>query len=96
MANKKLKKEELSQIQDIQNRMSAVKTELGQLALAEIDLKSRRQNVESYLEETKALETTLLKTLEDGYGQGSIDLDKGEFVPAAASSSTKKALPTVE
>jgi hypothetical protein len=96
MANKKLKKEELDQIQEIQNRMSAIKTELGQLALAEIDLKSRKSSVEQYLNDTKDLETTLLKGLEDKYGQGSIDLDKGEFVATAKAKQAQQVLPTVE
>ena len=81
MANQKLLQEEIEQIQDVQNRMQAVKTELGQLALAKIDLKNRKTNVENYLVETQEIEATLVKELEDKYGRGSIDLQKGEFVP---------------
>jgi len=81
MANQKLLQEEIQQIQDVQNRMQAVKTELGQLALAKIDLKNRKTNVENYLVETQEIEATLVKELEDKYGRGSIDLQKGEFVP---------------
>ena len=81
MVNQKLLKEEIQQIQDVQNRMQAVKTELGQLALAKIDLKNRKINVENYLVETQEMEAKLVKDLEDKYGRGSIDLQKGEFVP---------------
>jgi len=81
MANQKLSQEEIQQIQDVQNRMQAVKTELGQLALAKIDLKNRKINVENYLVETQEMEAKLVKDLEDKYGRGSIDLQKGEFVP---------------
>jgi D-alanine-D-alanine ligase-like ATP-grasp enzyme len=81
MANQKLSQEELQRIEEIQNRMQAVKTELGQLALAEIDLKNRRVNVENYLTQTQELETSLVKELEEKYGKGSIDLQNGEFIP---------------
>jgi hypothetical protein len=95
MANKKLSKEELTQIEEIQTRTQAVKTELGQLGLAEIDLKNRRTNVENYLVETQELETKLVKDLEDKYGKGSIDLQNGEFIPSPEQP-TKEVLPTVE
>jgi len=95
MANQKLSKEELTQIEEIQTRTQAVKTELGQLGLAEIDLKNRRTNVENYLVETQELETKLVKDLEDKYGKGSIDLQNGEFIPSPEQS-TKEVLPTVE
>ena len=95
MANKKLSKEELAQIEEIQTRTQAVKTELGQLGLAEIDLKNRRTNVENYLVETQELETKLVKDLEDKYGKGSIDLQNGEFIPSPEQP-TKEVLPTVE
>ena len=95
MASKKLTKGELSQIDDVQKRMQAVKTELGQLALAEIDLKERKSNVESYLNETKDLEAKLVKDLEDKYGRGSINLQEGKFIPAEVPQE-KEVVPTVE
>ena len=95
MANQKLSQEELQQIQDIQTRMQAVKTELGQLALAKIDLKNRKVNVENYLTETQELETKLVKDLEDKYGKGSIDIQNGEFIPVQEET-PKEVLPTVE
>ena len=95
MANKKLSKKELEQIKDIQNRMQAVNTELGQLSLAEIDLKDRRVNVENYLNETKDLENKLIKDLEDKYGRGSIDLAREEFIPEQQETQ-KEVVPTVE
>lgn len=95
MANKKLSKKELQKIQEIQTRTEAVKTELGQLGLAEIDLKNRRTNVESYLNETQDLEAKLVKELEDKYGKGSIDLNEGEFIPTPTEAA-KEVVPTVE
>ena len=95
MANQKLSQEELQQIEDIQKRMQAVKTELGQLGLAELDLKNRRTNVENYLADTQDIETKLVKELEDKYGKGSIDLQNGEFIPLEEKKE-KEVVPTVE
>lgn len=95
MANKKLSKKELEQIEEIQTRMQAVRAEFGQLALAEIDLKNRRVNVENYLVETQDKEAKLVKDLEEKYGKGSIDIQNGEFIPSEQES-TKEVVPTVE
>lgn len=93
--SKKLSKGELEEITAIQSRMQAVKTELGQLALAEIDLKSRKGNIEAYLDETKGLESKLVKSLEEKYGRGSINLQEGEFIPEEVPAK-KEVVPTVE
>lgn len=80
MANQKLTQEEVTQIKEIQDRMSAVQTEFGQLELAKLDLEQRRKNVVSYLEETRQKEADLVKVLEEKYGKGTINLDTEEFV----------------
>ena len=95
MANQKLSKEELEQIKDIQTRMQSIRTELGQLGLAELDLKNRKTNIEDYLKQTQELESELVKSLEDAYGQGEIDTKSGEFI-ASSAKVTKEVLPTVE
>jgi phosphopantetheine adenylyltransferase len=95
MANQKLLQEELQQIEDIQKRMQAIKTELGQLGLAKIDLRNRKINVENYLADTQEMESKLVKGLEEKYGKGSIDLQKGEFIPSAETTD-KVVIPTVE
>ena len=81
MENKKLTQEEVAQIKNIQDRMQAVQTELGQLELAKLDLDNRRKNVENYLQETRDTEADLVKELEEKYGKGTINLDTEEFVP---------------
>jgi antitoxin component HigA of HigAB toxin-antitoxin module len=81
MENKKLTQEEVTQIKNIQDRMQAVQTELGQLELAKMDLANRRKNVEDYLQETRATEVDLVKELEEKYGKGTVNLGTEEFVP---------------
>lgn len=86
MENIKLSQEQLDQITDFQNRMQAVQSELGQIELLKMDLSTRRTGVETYLTETRTVEADLVKGLEDAYGKGSVNLEKGEFIPDIPSS----------
>jgi hypothetical protein len=81
MENKKLTKEELQQIETVQQKSQAVVQELGQIELLKLSLKSRREGALAFLEELKQEEKALAEALETAYGKGSIDLEKGEFTP---------------
>lgn len=80
MATSKLTQEELQKLQQFQNNNRAVVQELGQIALAQIDLDNRQENVETFLENLRKAEADLGKALEEKYGRGSIDLESGEFI----------------
>lgn len=80
MENQKLTQEELSRIQEIQQRKQAVLQELGQIGLTQIELHKRQKNAEEYHNATVQGETILAQELEVKYGQGTIDLEKGEFI----------------
>jgi hypothetical protein len=82
MENKKLTQEELSQIERIKQKSQALVQELGQIELLKLDLKSRKDNALTFLEELKQEEKELAQTLEATYGKGVINLDKGEFTPS--------------
>ena len=81
MENKKLTKEEMSQIETIKQKSQAISSELGQIELLKLQLKARRQNAEDYLKELQQEEKDLAEALELAYGKGTIDLEKGEFTP---------------
>ena len=82
MANQKLTREELEKLQEIQQKNSALVQELGQIGLAQINLEKRQENAEKYLDGLREEESAFAKELEDKYGTGSIDLEKGEFIPS--------------
>ena len=84
MVNKKLTEEELKEVNDLQQKNQVLINELGQISLAEINLESRREAAEKFLEELKVQERTVAKKLEDTYGVGTVDLNKGEFIPSPA------------
>lgn len=81
MANQKLTQEELDKLQELQQKNSALITELGNISLLEINLGKRKEAAENFLVELREAESDLVKALEDTYGAGSIDLQKGEFIP---------------
>jgi hypothetical protein len=81
MENKKLTKEEMSQIETIKQKSQAIIQELGQIELLNLDLKSRKDNALAFLGELRQEEKDLAQALEAAYGKGTINLDKGEFLP---------------
>lgn len=74
MENKKLSQEELEQIQQIQQQMQLAQTEFGKLEMQKVE-------IVNFVGQVRQAETALVKALEEKYGQGSIDLQKGEFIP---------------
>ena len=82
MENTKLTAEELEKLQSIQQKNAAVVDELGNLQLAKLQLEKRRNEAISFLNELREEEQTFGKELSEKYGNGSIDLENGEFVPA--------------
>jgi hypothetical protein len=84
MKNKKLTSEEIEKLQEIQEKNAAVATELGNLEITKLQLEARKGDVIKFYNDLKEEEQTFGKELSDKYGNGSIDLEKGEFIPGPA------------
>lgn len=82
MENTKLTVEEVEKLQDIQQKNAAVARELGNLEITKLQIEARREEIIKYFTELKQEETILGKELSDKYGNGTIDLEKGEFIPS--------------
>ena len=82
MKIKKLQQEELQQIKSLQEKNQIIISEFGQIELIKLDVESRVQAAKAYLLELREEEKTLADFLESTYGEGTIDLDKGEFIPS--------------
>lgn len=81
MENKKLIREELETIQELQQKQNALVKELGQIGLAKLNLESRQDNAKAFLTNLRQEEDAFLKGLQEKYGIGTIDTVKGEFIP---------------
>ena len=95
MANQKLTREELEKLQEIQQKNAALVQELGQIGLMQLNLDKRQENAEAYLDNLRKEESAFAKELEEKYGTGSIDLEKGEFIPSEQSAPAASAQETV-
>ena len=74
--------EEISEIRELQNLYNTVVYQAGQLHLDEITLHDRKGQVEANLQEVRKREQEIISKLTTTYGQGSINLETGEFTPA--------------
>lgn len=73
----KVKEELLNAVKDAQKAMQSIQMELGAIALAEI---RKEALVAAYKEQqSKVQEATT--AIREEHGDGSVDLDSGEFVP---------------
>ena len=81
MANQKLTQEELQAIAQLQQQTQTATMELGNIELLKISLETRRTNALSLLEQVRENEQKLVSSLQAKYGDGSIDLKTGEFIP---------------
>ncbi len=77
----KLKQEELDQLQTLRQNSAAIIRELGEIELVKINLEKRRQYAEQSLQQLLEEDKNLAQSLEETYGKGTVDLDKGEFIP---------------
>ena len=73
--------EEIQEIQDLQQLYTTVVTQAGQVHLEEITLHERKGQVEANFGEVKRKEQEILSNLNTKYGEGSINLETGEFTP---------------
>lgn len=80
--NKKLTEDELSQIDNISKSRNNLVTELGQIKLMEINLERRHDAAEAFMDKLNTEENELAKYLEAKYGNGSVDIKTGEFIPS--------------
>ena len=81
MENTKLTIEEVEKLQEIQQKNAAVATELGNLEITKLQVEARKAEVVEFFNKLKEEEQTFGKELSEKYGNGSIDLEKGEFIP---------------
>jgi hypothetical protein len=81
MENTKLTIEEVEKLQEIQQKNAAVATELGNLEITKLQVEARKAEVVEFFNKLKEEEQAFGKELSEKYGNGSIDLEKGEFIP---------------
>ena len=79
METKVLTQDELQQIKDIQQDKSVLVEQFGIIEYSIQDLEQQKQSLKSALSDLKQKEIDLGKILQEKYGDGTINVEKGEF-----------------
>ena len=79
----KLTEEELENLVSLQRKSAGVTQEFGNLEIMKLQLNARREELVSFYSQLKEDERTFGKELSEKYGDGTINIEKGEFVPAS-------------
>jgi hypothetical protein len=74
-----LTQEELQEIKKFQNKRQTLIQQFGIIEFNIQDLESQKQQLNVELNNLKQLETQIGSKLQDKYGEGTINIDKGEF-----------------
>ena len=78
----KLTEEELEKLVSLQRKSAGVTQEFGNIEIMKLQVEARREELVSFYGQLKEDERTFGKELSEKYGDGTIDIEKGEFVPA--------------
>jgi stress response protein YsnF len=82
MSNKVLTQEEIQQLKNIREQNTQLVEQFGFVEYQIQSLCLQKEELNKNLKEIKLLEISLGKQLQDKYGDGTINLEKGEFVPS--------------
>ena len=81
MENKVLTQEEIQQLKDLREKNSQLVEQFGFIEYELQSLLLQKEELSNSFKEIKSLEITLGKQLQSKYGDGTINLEKGEFIP---------------
>jgi hypothetical protein len=83
MEKQVLTQEEIQSLKNIQNNQSLLIEQLGLLEYKIQILELEKQKLKQTLQNQIETEEQIGKQLQQKYGDGSIDLEKGEFIPTS-------------
>jgi predicted nucleic acid-binding Zn-ribbon protein len=82
METKVLTQEEITQLKAVQQERYSLVDKFGTIEIQFQELESVKQKLKLEYEKLKQKEEVLGKQLQDKYGDGTINLEKGEFISA--------------
>ena len=78
---KVLSQEEIDELKELQNTFKNLTEVSGVIEMQHYNIQLKKEQLKSNLQSLQEKEVILAKNLEDKYGQGSISLETGEFLP---------------
>ena len=80
MSNTKLLESELQQLKDLQRKTNEIIFSIGSMELRRLNIKNSKNELIGQYQSLVQNQEKLGKELNEKYGDGSIDLEKGEFI----------------
>ena len=83
MEKKVLTSDELNSLKDLKNKYSQVSLNLGRIEIEFINLSEEKEKLKTEFNNLKNQELNLVEQMKVKYGEGTISLETGEFLPKA-------------
>jgi stress response protein YsnF len=82
MEKQVLTQEEIQKLTELKSQFNELVNVVGNVEIQIMDLQLKKEQLKSSLQNLQQQEISIAKELEDKYGQGSISLETGEFLPS--------------
>ncbi len=82
MEKQVLSQEEIQKLTELKSQFNELVGVVGNVEIQLMDLQLKKEQLKSSLQSLQQQEIAIAKELEDKYGQGSISLETGEFLPS--------------
>jgi stress response protein YsnF len=82
MEKQVLTQEEIQKLTELKSQFNELVNVVGNVEIQLMDLQLKKEQLKSSLQSLQQQEIAIAKELEDKYGQGSISLETGEFLPS--------------
>ena len=78
----KLTEEELEKLVSLQRKSAGVTQEFGNIEIMKLQVEARKNELVAFYNQVKEDELTFGKELSEKYGDGTINIEKGQFIPS--------------
>jgi stress response protein YsnF len=82
MEKQVLTQEEIQKLTELKSQFNELVSVVGNVEIQLMDLQLKKEQLKFSLQSLQQQEIAIAKELEDKYGQGSISLETGEFLPS--------------
>jgi stress response protein YsnF len=82
MEKQVLTQEEIQKVTNLRQQFNELVNVIGNIEVQIMDLQLKKENLKSSLQQLQEQELTVAKELEEKYGQGTISIETGEFLPS--------------
>jgi stress response protein YsnF len=82
MEKQVLTQEEIQKVTNLRQQFNELVNVMGNIEVQIMDLQLKKENLKSNFQQLQEQELTVAKELEEKYGQGTISIETGEFLPS--------------